>query len=507
MSQVVSLPQVTIVADGVPFPPEGMRALSAVQVQQRLSVPTLCELTYNDPPGPLDAATLLVPGTTLSINVGAHVEPLFGGEVTAIEHVYGPAGEREIRVRGYDLLHRLRKRQSVRAHVQMNLRELAQELVADVGLEVQADDPGPLWPRLIQYRQSDLQLLVDVAERHGLYLALRENVLHLLTLEGIGIPVPLVLGESLLEARVEVNGEPACRSVTAMGWNPVRVESYEGQASSARVGRQVIAQAPPAQVGGSGEQVLLDKTAPSSQHTEAVAQAELDRRIAYEVTLWGAAEGNPLLRPGAPIIVTGIADLLMGRYVLTSVTHTIDGRRGFLSEIATAPPPRRAQDQRPSATLGVVTRVDDPEDLGRVQVSLPTYSDVESEWMHVLSPGAGTNKGLVALPDVGDDVLLIFFDGDPGQGVILGGLYGMQGPPDSGVVDQAVRRYTFRTPGGQRIRLDDARGVIRVQNSGGSYVDLSPSRVLVHAAGDLELEAPGHSVIIRGQAIDFERAE
>ena len=73
--------------------------------------------------------------------------------------------------------------------------------------------------------------------------------------------------------------------------------------------------------------------------------------------------------------------------------------------------------------------------------------------------------------------------------------------------DQAVRRYTFRTPNGQRIRLDDARATIRVQNSGGSYVDLSPSRVLVHAAGDLELEAPGHSVVIRGQAIDFERAE
>jgi hypothetical protein len=81
----------------------------------------------------------------------------------------------------------------------------------------------------------------------------------------------------------------------------------------------------------------------------------------------------------------------------------------------------------------------------------------------------------------------------------------MRGPPDSGVEEGAVRRYTLLTRGGHRVQLDDAQQVIRLQDSTGSYVELSPEKVHLCAAVDLEIEAPGQSVTIRGQSIDFER--
>src|SRR5437763_313079 len=224
MSRLLSLPEVQVEAEGVALASEELHALGEVRVQQRLSLPTLCELTFSDPPGPLAGATRLVPGTALRVMVAGQQEPLFVGQVTAVEHCYEPAHGREIRVRGYDLLHRLRKRQSVRAHVQVTTRDLAQELVADLGMTVQAAESGPLWPRLIQHRQSDLELLQEVAERCGLHLAVRGNVLHLLTLQGIGQALPLSLGETLLEARIEINADAVCRSVTAAGWDPSRIE-------------------------------------------------------------------------------------------------------------------------------------------------------------------------------------------------------------------------------------------------------------------------------------------
>jgi phage baseplate assembly protein gpV len=345
-----------------------------------------------------------------------------------------------------------------------------------------------------------------VAQQSGLYLALWGEELHIVTLEGIGTPIPLSLGTSLLEARAEVNGEPACRSVRASGWNPLLVETYEGRVADPRVGRRVVAEVSPARLGGSEERELLNRAVHDARHAEALAQAELDRRAAYEVTLWGVAEGNPRLRPGTPILVEGIAAEFNGRYVVTAATHTVDARRGFLSEFSTVPPPPRERDAGAVVAPGRVIRVDDPQNLGRVRVSLPTYGDVESEWLHVLSPGAGAQKGLTALPDVDDRVLVLFFHAVPGQAVVLGGLYGMEGPLDSGVEDRAVRRYTLRTPGGQQIQLDDAREVVRVENSDGSSVELTPERVRVHAAVDLELEAPGRSVVIRGRKIDFEEA-
>jgi uncharacterized protein involved in type VI secretion and phage assembly len=124
----------------------------------------------------------------------------------------------------------------------------------------------------------------------------------------------------------------------------------------------------------------------------------------------------------------------------------------------------------------------------------------------VLSAGAGSGKGLIALPDVGDRVLVLLSHADPSQGLVLGGLYGTKGPPDAGVDGGAIRRYTFLTPGGQRIRLDDVHNTIRLENDKGSYVELAPGKVQLHAATDLEIAAPGHSIVIKGQAIDFEKA-
>jgi len=154
----------------------------------------------------------------------------------------------------------------------------------------------------------------------------------------------------------------------------------------------------------------------------------------------------------------------------------------------------------------VVTRVDDPDSLGRVKATLPTFSDVESEWMEVVSVGAGPEKGLIALPDAGDQVLVLLLHEDPGRGVVLGGLYGTAGPPDSGVEGGTVHRYTLVTRGGQRIRLDDEHGVLGLENRAGSYVELSPDHVRLHAAEGLTIEAPGQPVVIRGQSIDFQRA-
>jgi phage baseplate assembly protein gpV len=150
--------------------------------------------------------------------------------------------------------------------------------------------------------------------------------------------------------------------------------------------------------------------------------------------------------------------------------------------------------------------VDDPDGKGRVRVKLPTYAEVETEWMQVLTVGAGEGKGLTILPDVDDRVLVLIMPGAMSQGIVLGGLYGMDGPPDSGVEDRSVRRFTLLTPGGQRVRLDDSNGVVYIENSEGSFIELAPDHVKLHAAADFTLEAPGKKVVIRGHKIDFQRA-
>lgn len=505
MSGLVTIPQVEIAVGGAALPDELARSLGEIEVRQRLSMPAQVELTLLDVAPGLDGHALFTPGAALHLAVAGWREPLFAGEITAVEHSYGADHGHEVRVRGYDLLHRLRKRQEVRAHIQVNAAELAQEFAAALGLAVHVADAGPVWQRLYQHDHSDLALLVDVAARTGLYLTVEENALHLITLAGMGTALPLTLGETLFEARIEVNADPACRQVTTTGWDPLRVEAHSGRATTARSDRPISSAAEPGRVGGDGHRKLVGERTPTDDHAQALAQAELDRRLAGEVMLWGVAAGSPQLRPGARIEVAGVAPSLAGRYVLTEVHHQIDAERGYISELSTAPPAIAPRSKEAVATLGIVTAVDDPQRVGRIRVALPAYGNVESDWLGMLSIGGGAGKGLVILPDVGDRVLVLLLHGEPGEGVILGGLFGMDGPPDSGVENGAVRRYTLQTPGGQRLRLDDSERSVRFENKDGSFVELAPGKVRVHAATDLELEAPGRAIVIRGRSVDFQQ--
>jgi len=497
MTVVASLPHLDVEFDGEPLAESAAGTLEEIRVQHRLSQPSACELTFFFTRDPIPALQNLRPGCSVRLTLPSNSACLFQGEITLMEYNYEASHGRTLRVRCYDKLHRLRKRQPVRVHVQVAAADLARELVADLGLTVDADDDGPLIQSLIQKRQSDLELLVGVSQRFGLYLTLRDDVLHLIGLKGKGESVALELGKSLLEARVEVNAEPACRSVLAKGWNASRVESHESRADSASIGREVDADAPPDRFGASGERTLADEVLPDDRHASAVAQAELDLRSAREVTLWGVAEGDPNLLPGTPVEVSGVASKLAGRYVR---------RTGFVSEISTAPPAFERSQGMLTAGLGIVTSVDDPDNLGRVRVSLPALGKVESDWMEVMAPGAGKGKGLVFLPDVSDQVLVLFIGGEVTHGIVLGGLYGTNGPGDYGVEGASIRRFTLVTPGGQKLKIDDTAESIRLENKGGSFFEFSPEKACLHSVVDLEIEAPGREVVIKGKTIDFRQA-
>lgn len=524
MKALSTLPSLEIEVDDVQLSVQDSNALRDISVTHQLSTPAFCELSFLDPKGPLARAESMTPGELLRITVKGQDVPLFSGQVTAVEYNHGASNSYEVRVRSQDLLHQLNKRQKVRAHVQVSTADLARELISDLGfnVEINDSDTGPVWQRLVQFWQSDLELLTEISERCGIYFTLRGNHLHLLTLSGFGKHVALALGETLLEVKIEVNSETACKSVLATGWDPWHAVQHSGYVDQTRVGRRIKTEVSPAQLGGTEERTLVDNSIQDDSQAEAIAQSELDRRVAQVITLKGVAEGDTRLRPGTPIEISGVSEPLAGQYVVTSVRHSIDQRRGFISEIDTAPPVPRKRSTQTLMTLGIVTQVTDPESLGRVKVSLPTYEDIETDWLEVVIPGAGIGKGSVILPDVDDKVLILLPNQDPAQAVVLGGLYGVEGLPDEVIKDGAIRSYTIQTPGEQRIRLDDEDKKVRIENSTGNHLHLSPGRVRlrerngsylelsdnklqIHAETDLEIEAPGRTITIRSEAINFER--
>lgn len=75
--------------------------------------------------------------------------------------------------------------------------------------------------------------------------------------------------------------------------------------------------------------------------------------------------------------------------------------------------------------VGVVTNIEDPDKLGRVKVRLinRSTSDYETDFIRVMTPMAGAEWGMFFLPEVGDEVLVAFGDGDISRPYVLGALW------------------------------------------------------------------------------------
>lgn len=484
----------TLELGGHNLSPDVQGRLTSLRVQQRVSLPAVCELVLVGRPFPLAE-----PGTALKVGVDG--TDCFSGEVTAVTLGCLPDGTQELTVRAYDRLHRLRKRSPLQARSDLTLSGLASDLAASLSLTLDLDAglPGPVWTSHLQTGASDFQLLSDLAERVGASFMVTGERLRIYGPGGAGDPVPLVLGNTLLEAAIAHNVEALRDGVHVTGWDLQRSEAVNGRAAL-EDGDPL-----PGDFGATDRELAGLEL--GAQQAQTLARAELEHGAASVWTLQGAASGDPRLAPGTNVSVSGLGSGWDRTFTLTEVTHTLDPRLGYLSEVSSRPPPRRplTSGSGAVATLGVVTDVQDPLIQGRVRVALSAYGDLQGDWMPVVGVAAGSGKGLMALPDTGDRVLALLTRGDPAQGVVLGGLYGPDGPADAGLTGEGVRRYTLRTAAGERLLLDADRGGVTVQDRAGSTLEFLPGGVRLSAQADLLIEAPGRRITIRADRIDFER--
>lgn len=494
MNQISLLPVIDMKIDNETVEPATAKTISRVTVRQSLSQPTGAEIVFSEPSGSL--LDRFSSRRELPLSIQCEGKGLFSGHITASEFIVQPSSEELLRVRAYDKLYRMRKKQRIRTHSNITCASLIKEITAEYGISVNASYEGPLWPLLIQHQQSDLDFMISVSQRAGLYFLLKGNSLELFSLEGKGEPVILSKRENLLEFSLEHNNSRRYESVETLGWNPFELNEHRARAENSGTFKTE----------GNTFQIP-GYTCFDSSHAEHLSRAVLDRSKGASFIFRGVAEGNTLLEPGKKIVLGHIHDNFKGHYTLTEVEHVIDSNCGYISRISTASPEPQSPGQIPRALLGKVISVEDPGNLGRVKVAFTAFDDCQTEWLSVLVPAAGKNKGLLALPDVGDRVLILIINNDPTFGIVLGGLYGSDiDSPDWGIHDGKVKSFRLCTGQGQTVILDDNLNRVRLENSDGSYCELNPERVTIHSSRDLNIEAPGKQVVIRGDRIDFERA-
>ena len=94
---------------------------------------------------------------------------------------------------------------------------------------------------------------------------------------------------------------------------------------------------------------------------------------------------------------------------------------------------------------GRVINVTDPMSLGRVQVQLPFIDALDlSPWARVAVPDAGFSHGFYFIPNIGDEVLVAFEQGDVNVPYVIGSLWtAMSRPPLASPLPQIRAQRTL----------------------------------------------------------------
>ena len=108
---------------------------------------------------------------------------------------------------------------------------------------------------------------------------------------------------------------------------------------------------------------------------------------------------------------------------------------------------------------GVVTNNNDPEGLGRIKVDFPWLGEEsESDWVKMVSFMAGQERGGYFLPEVGDEVLVAFEQGDINYPYVIGALWNTEDRPPETNEDGRNNIRKIRSRSGHEILFNDDHG-------------------------------------------------
>ena len=161
---------------------------------------------------------------------------------------------------------------------------------------------------------------------------------------------------------------------------------------------------------------------------------------------------------------------------------------------------------RNRAFTAKVISTKDPEGLGRVKVSLPGYSKEpgrkeEGEWVRVNGMAAGSNMGMVWLPEDGQEVVVAPMSAG-GELMMTGSVFNGEEKPPYSNEDGNNEKKMLRTRSGHEVIFSDKDGSeaievrtpnaqiqILLENAGPKITILCEDKIHVEAKGDISLKA------------------
>lgn len=171
----------------------------------------------------------------------------------------------------------------------------------------------------------------------------------------------------------------------------------------------------------------------------------------------------------------------LGTFLITQVEHHIDGLGRYSNSFEGVVggteriPVKNYNRPAPDLQIANVVNNNDPKGQGRIKVRFKweCQSNDETEWLRVMTPDAGSsdevssNRGLMTIPEVGDQILVGFEEGNIARPVVMGSMFHGKSGTGGG---SGNNMKSLSSKSGHTVELNDAGGITIKDKTGGNII-------------------------------------
>lgn len=511
-----------------------------VRIEDGNAAPAAAVLRFRDPERTFLRKSGIVIGGALKVSAkpdgaGSAVR-LFDGEVVALEAEFDGTGTFTT-VRAFDQGHRLQRGRRVVAYPNMTASDIARKVATAARLTIgRIDSTTTTYPLVTQPNVSDWDFLLSLAAENGREVLVEGGKFQFRrptaassapSAGGAGArrrsPYVIRMAENVLSVRSSITSVNQVERVQVHGWSVQEKKALLGDTAVSGSSTVAVGVTPrqATKAFGAPPLVVADVPYRSDAEVKAVSRALAEDVSAALAELEVVVRGDPRLRCGVAVALTGAGAPFDGKYTVTASRHvdrpglgyetwlTVSGRQNrsaygvVTGAVAAARSPRI-----PGVAVGVVTDTKEPkgrEGQGWVRLRFPWLAGDSgtayvSDWVRTVQLG-GTGGGGVFSPDVNDEVLVAFEQGLLDRPYVIGGLYNgvdRPSPHDTPLVDATsgkVNRRSLASRAGDRLELLDTAGGpsgVRVSTGDGKLklqLDRQATTITVHSDGTVNITA------------------
>jgi phage protein D len=439
------VPGLDVIVAGAPMDPKWRDVTTEIKVVNSLTLPDMAVVKMTDAKGENVDSHPLQLGKEIEIKTsalgGRATASIFKGQIAAVEPEFTAKGC-TIVARAYDHAHKLNRERKTRTFQQTSAADMVKKLATEAGLTPTTTPTTVVHEFFQQSNETDWDFAWRLALMHDYEVVVDDKKLNFRPANGSsGAPVALKWQEELLSFRPRMSGVQQPQTVNVRAWDPKGKANVSGSASSGQTSSKAgVERSKVSHDLGGGTTAVTDRVAANSGEANAIAKSTLNRLADAFYEADGTALGNPAIKAGGQVKISGVGQQFSGTFTVSSATHSYRGGSGYRTAFQISgrssrtllelmrPPKER--DWSAQLVVGVVTNNNDPDQMGRVRVKYPSLSDSEeSAWARIATPSAGNARGILMLPQANEEVIIGFEHGDTRRPIVVGSLFNGRDKP------------------------------------------------------------------------------